>query len=78
MGVPRIVNAAGCRAGLPSAVSPQGLRHSHSSHALEHGANLALVRDTAGHADLRVTSAYTLADTRRDFWGLVRVGGRIE
>jgi hypothetical protein len=47
-GVPRIVNAAGCRAGLPA--SPQGLRHAYSSHALERGANLALVRDTAGHA----------------------------
>ncbi len=59
MSVQRIVKAAAVRAGLPKAVSPHWLRHAHCSHALDRGANPALVRDTAGHADLRVTSVYS-------------------
>jgi integrase/recombinase XerD len=59
MSVQRLVKAAAIRAGLPKAVSPHWLRHAHCSHALDRGANPALVRDTAGHADLRVTSVYS-------------------
>lgn len=61
MTVQRIVKAAAIRAGLSAQVSPHWLRHAHCSHALERGANPALVRDTAGHADLKVTSAYSHA-----------------
>ena len=59
--VQRTVKTAAMRAGLSRAVSPHWLRHSHVSHALERGANPALVRDTAGHADLRITSVYAHA-----------------
>jgi integrase/recombinase XerD len=61
MSVQRVVKAAAIRAGLPKACSPHWLRHAHCSHALDRGANPALVRDTAGHADLRVTSVYSHA-----------------
>jgi len=61
MSVQRIVKAAAVRAGLPKDVSPHWLRHAHCSHALDRGANPALVRDTAGHADLKVTSVYSHA-----------------
>jgi len=61
MSVQRIVKAAARRAGLPADVSPHWLRHAHCSHALERGASPALVRDTAGHADLRTTSVYSHA-----------------
>jgi integrase/recombinase XerD len=61
MSVHRIVKAAARRAGLPAGVSPHWLRHAHCSHALERGASPALVRDTAGHADLRTTSVYSHA-----------------
>jgi integrase/recombinase XerD len=61
MSVQRIVKAAARRAGLPAATSPHWLRHAHCSHALERGASPALVRDTAGHADLRTTSVYSHA-----------------
>jgi site-specific recombinase XerD len=64
MSVQRIVKAAAIRAGLPKAVSPHWLRHAHCSHALDRGANPALVRDTAGHADLRVTSVYSHAQPK--------------
>lgn len=61
MQVQRIVKTAAVRAGLPNKVSPHWLRHAHCSHALDRGANPALVRDTAGHADLKVTSVYSHA-----------------
>jgi integrase/recombinase XerD len=64
MSVQRIVKAAAIRAGLPKAVSPHWLRHAHCSHALDRGANPALVRDTAGRADLRVTSVYSHAQPK--------------
>jgi len=59
--VQRIVKTAAIRAGLPKDVSPHWLRHAHCSHALERGANPALVRDTVGHADLTSTSRYSHA-----------------
>lgn len=57
----RIVKAAAVRAGIQGNVSAHWLRHSHASHALDRGANIALVRDTLGHSSLAVTSRYTHA-----------------
>lgn len=57
----RIVKAAAARAGIQGNVSAHWLRHSHASHALDRGANIALVRDTLGHSSLAVTSRYTHA-----------------
>lgn len=59
--VHRIVKAAALRAGIVGNVSAHWLRHSHASHALDRGANIALVRDTLGHSSLAVTSRYTHA-----------------
>lgn len=59
--VHRIVKAAAQRAGITGNVSAHWLRHSHASHALDRGANIALVRDTLGHSSLAVTSRYTHA-----------------
>lgn len=59
--VHRIVKAAAVRAGISGSVSAHWLRHSHASHALDRGANIALVRDTLGHSSLSVTSRYTHA-----------------
>lgn len=59
--VHRIVKAAAVRAGIAGNVSAHWLRHSHASHALDRGANIALVRDTLGHSSLAITSRYTHA-----------------
>ncbi|CAN5788200.1 hypothetical protein BH10CHL1_BH10CHL1_11400 [soil metagenome] len=59
--VHRIVRAAAVRAGIQGNVSAHWLRHAHASHALDRGANIALVRDTLGHSSLAVTSRYTHA-----------------
>jgi integrase/recombinase XerD len=53
----RIVKAAGARVGVPG-LSPHWLRHALASHALEDGADIALVRDTLGHASAATTSRY--------------------
>ena len=49
------------RAGITGNVSAHWLRHSHASHAIDRGANIAVVRDTLGHSSLAITSRYTHA-----------------
>lgn len=44
------------RAGLPANVSPHWLRHSHASHSIRGGADLANVSAGLGHADVQETS----------------------
>lgn len=48
-------------AGIDRPVSPHCFRHSCISHMLANGANLAAVRDHAGHSSLEVTSRYAHA-----------------
>lgn len=57
----QIVREAAQRAGIAGNVSPHWFRHSHASHALDRGANIALVQQTLGHSSLAVTSRYTHA-----------------
>lgn len=53
-----VVKRAGKRAGISSKVSAHWLRHGHATHAMDHGAPLALIQKTLGHADLAITSRY--------------------
>jgi len=52
------VRRAARTAGLEALVSPHFLRHSHGTHALRRGADLATVRETLGHASLSTTGRY--------------------
>lgn len=54
----RIVQTATKKAGIRKAVSPHWMRHAHVSHALDRGAPAHLVRDTARHSSLAITSRY--------------------
>jgi site-specific recombinase XerD len=56
--VHRIVKRAAKRAGLDKAVSAHWLRHSHASHALDHGAPPHVVQKNLGHASLATTTGY--------------------
>jgi hypothetical protein len=53
-----IVCQAAKRVGIAEAISPHWLRHSHASHALDHGAPIHLVQATLGHSSVATTSAY--------------------
>lgn len=57
----RIVKRAAKKAGLKKAASPHWLRHAHVSHALDRGAPVHQVRETAGHQSLSTTTDYSHA-----------------
>jgi site-specific recombinase XerD len=52
------VKRAARLAGIEVPVSPHFLRHSHGTHALRRGADLATVRDTLGHESIATTGRY--------------------
>jgi integrase/recombinase XerD len=53
-----IVYRARDKAGQDRRVSPHWMRHSHATHALDHGAPIHLVQQSLGHANVSTTSVY--------------------
>lgn len=61
----RIVRRAAVRAGLTGKVTPHTLRHCFGSHLLHGGADLRVVQELLGHADVTTTQIYTHVDQQR-------------